>query len=1135
MKKHRILAVFMAIIIMAASMPGLAVQADSIGKEAEACKVLGVLIGEDATGVTSKYLAKTPTRIQAYIISLRLKGLYSEAGEHQGSYNFTDASRVSWAENFLAYAKDNPELGWGGYPDGSFGVLDNINGQAFYKVMLESLGYRQGSDFEYAETLEFAEEIGLVKAASDITRIKSFTVNDIAKGIYNALNTNPADEDKKLIDIMVEKGIITSNKAFAAGFTLSAEEVEVASFTALSNTRLEVEFEEELLLNKSDIEISKLDSDDRLSVLSVGSNGKKSIITTMEAKPFNAYEITINTLAPTDGKAIRDYKAKYVAMPEDTTKPTVKHELLGRNEILLTFSEQMDRSSLEELDNYLIEYDVSILSADVNNSGESVILKTTDISTRDFYRLTVQNVTDAAGNKIDRYRAPFDGAGEDSGEPQIKSVRSENSKTVTIVFNERVSERSAEDIDNYFSDDLSITDAELDESGTVVTLTTSEQNSSKSYRLTVSGVEDTWGNTMNRKVFGFVPDKSNASAVVLAISGNEIQVTFTKKMDKVSAEDIDNYSINNGLEVIDAILDGTGKNVTLITEKQTQRTLYTLTISNVYDEWGNRVSSTKGTFGGMVEDSKDLSYTVKGNANEIIVTFNKRIDRETAQDVFNYDLDDKLGYAARARLDDTGRVVTLLTAEQDNGKIYTISVSGVKDVYGNKISTSDSVSTKKFAGVSSAKSSGSSGGGLVLETVVPVNVNTIDLVFSHELTDDELDDLDVEVSVPDGYDSGLPSKLDFYKYFVDGKKNVRLQFKTNSSKNPNVFEWGSIYQVEVLDVDRLATRNDENIKLFAGTNIPNEEPEVLEVEAINSTAVLVTFSEPVKGITKNQFDIKSGVTISGVSVENESEITDEVILYITSSTKLKDIDYKLYVKSGIKDAAGLNPVDTGSDGYIEFAGDSDDNDPPYIYSDISVLDSYTIQFEMSEEIKPVTNSSFTVKRASGSSTRTQRVSKALLSADRKTVTLYLNTQYEALNPDYEYLLVASGAVKDLQDTSIYSDYREVEFDGEDIELEKLEIISASINEDNDVITLVANRNLDISNLNMNDFKLSGAGYDDSTSDKVVFDGNTITIKLDNELDSDEKLTIEITSSGRNRIRDYNYQPVSTKKIEVDTN
>ncbi len=1139
MKKRKILAALMAAIIMIASIPGLAVQADSIGKEAEACKELGVLIGADANGVTSQYLATTPTRVQAYIISLRLKGLYNEAGEYESSSNFKDAVSAGWAMNYLAYAKNKPELGWGGYPDGTFAPGDKISGQAFYKVMLETLGYKQGMDFTYSETLEFAEEIGLVKDAADIAKLKAFTVNDIAKGIYGALNTKPADSDKKLISVMVEKNIISSEKAVSAGFSLDTKEAKVTRFNVVSNSRIELEFDKEILLQKGDIEISQLGSKSRLSILNVESQGRIAAVTTTEAKPFNAYEITINTLVPTNSMVIRDYKNKYVAMPKDTVKPTAKHELLGRNEILVTFSEEIDKDAAENLANYEIEHNIIILSAELGTSGKSVLLRTTDMSQDGFYRLIIVNVSDLSGNEMQDYRVTFEGARSDTQGPSIASVKLENSNTVVITYNKRLDIMTAEEIDNYSIDkDVSIIDAKLDESRKQVTLTTTLQEPGEVHNLTVQNVADTWGNVMFRKEYRFVGDNTKPTATVLAISNNEVMLTFNKAVSKETAENTDNYSIDNDLDVKDAILDGTGKKVTLITSDQTLRKVYTVTITGISDLWGNEIDTCTGKFGGMPVNDKELSYTVKSNGSSLTITYNKRVDKESAENVFNYYLDAKLGYAAKATLDEAdGRTVTLLTADQTSGEVYSITIKDVKDISGKKISTDGKICTKKFAGININEQS-TGNGELVIETVVTVDVNTIDLIFSDELTDDELDDMEVEVGVPEEYNHSLPSGLSYYKFFVGDKHNVRVQFKTSSASNPELFEAGSIYEVEVTDIDRLESKDDANIKLFAGTSNLNEAPVVLEVNAMNNTAVEVVFSEPVKGITKSQFEIRDKITISGVSVVGSDEITDKVILYISTSTKLDNDEYKLYVKSGIKDAAGLNSVYTGSSSsgnYTEFDGNEDENESPLIDSDITVLDSYTIQFEFTEPIKDITSSSFSVRRLSGSSTSSLNVSKAVLSEDSMTVTLYLNARYAGLDADYEYELGINSFVKDLQDLGVNSDDRKVEFDGEDIELEELEIIASYVSEDNNKITLLTNRELNISSLTMDDFKLSGAGYDESSSDEVKYDEKSITITLENELDDNEELIVEITSAGRGRIRDFNSQELSTEEIEVKTN
>ncbi len=218
MRGKRLLAVLMAAIFLMTSMPVLNAQPDTISREAKACRELGILLGADKSGVTAQYLSNNPTRLQAYIIALRLKGLYSEAGRFTSSINFSDVSAAGWAQNYLAYAKNHPELGWKGYSDGRFGVNDNINAQAFYKVLLETLGYKQDVDFTYAKTLEFADKIGLVDSAQEIAAIKSFTIGDIAKGIYGALNTNMTGTDKKLVSILESKGVFKADKVEAAGF-----------------------------------------------------------------------------------------------------------------------------------------------------------------------------------------------------------------------------------------------------------------------------------------------------------------------------------------------------------------------------------------------------------------------------------------------------------------------------------------------------------------------------------------------------------------------------------------------------------------------------------------------------------------------------------------------------------------------------------------------------------------------------------------------------------------------------------------------------------------------------------------------------------------------------------------------------
>ncbi|MHB1394738.1 MAG: Ig-like domain-containing protein, partial [Clostridia bacterium] len=512
-------------------------------------------------------------------------------------------------------------------------------------------------------------------------------------------------------------------------------------------------------------------------------------------------------------------------------------------------------------------------------------------------------------------------------------------------------------------------------------------------------------------------------------------------------------------------------------------------------------------------------------------------DKITAEDNFNYILDSELGYAAKATLDSTGRVVTLLTANHSNGKLYSITVENVMDMFGNVISSDSKLRTKKFVGISS---SGSTSALLGLETVVTVNVNTIDFIFSAELTADELEAMRIKVSVPEEYTHTLPSSLTSHIYFVGDKKNIRVQYESNTSKNPELFKSGNIYEVVVTGIDRLNSKDEANIKMFAGTGTPNSAPEVLSVVAVNSTAVEVVFNEPVKGITKSQFDIKgnTSLSISDVSVKSADEIADKVTLYLSSSSKLSDSGYKLYVRSGVKDAAGLNSVIAGtgtSSSYFEFDGTSVVNEAPFVETDITVLDTYTLQFAFNEPIKSVTTGSFSIKRTSGSGTTNFIISNALLSDDKKTVTLYLNSKYSALDSDYGYELTINSSVADMQSLAVASENRKLQFTGVDNDPEDLEVAASYINGDNNKITLLFSKELDVDSLAVSDFEFFGAGYYKSTSDKVEFDEKSVTITLDNELKIGETLTIKITSGGRSKIMDYNSQKLITEELGIETN
>ncbi|HYF75035.1 MAG TPA: hypothetical protein VD757_00495, partial [Candidatus Nitrosocosmicus sp.] len=230
-------------LVLSTVSPVLAYSKDEISYEGRICRDLGILKGN--TGVVDgAYLETRPNRLQAAIMFLRLKGLEEDALSYNGKNNFKDADTVAWEEgrNVLSYLKNHPELGWIG--DGvNFLPFNLIDSKAYYKVLLESLGYKQkidgDGDFDWSEVLDFAEGKGLKKVAG----VRSFTVDSLAIATVEALNTKMNGSGKKLIEHLVENGDVDKRAAAALDLYSDRVEGEIKSVRAISNSKVEVMFE----------------------------------------------------------------------------------------------------------------------------------------------------------------------------------------------------------------------------------------------------------------------------------------------------------------------------------------------------------------------------------------------------------------------------------------------------------------------------------------------------------------------------------------------------------------------------------------------------------------------------------------------------------------------------------------------------------------------------------------------------------------------------------------------------------------------------------------------------------------------------------------------------------------------------
>ncbi|MBO9599977.1 MAG: cupredoxin domain-containing protein [Cohnella sp.] len=192
----------------------------SITRASDLAAQLGVLRG-DGQGVTEAYLAKSTTRIQAAILYLRLLGKEQEALDYTGTDTFADAASAGKANApVLAYLKNHPEFGWNGTGGNQFEPAGLVTSQQLYKVMLEALGYKSGTDFAYGDTLAFAASKGLSRAAA----AAPFKNADLAVALIEALQATVKTGSKTLSAQLVELKVIPAG----AADKLSGQRIDIA-------------------------------------------------------------------------------------------------------------------------------------------------------------------------------------------------------------------------------------------------------------------------------------------------------------------------------------------------------------------------------------------------------------------------------------------------------------------------------------------------------------------------------------------------------------------------------------------------------------------------------------------------------------------------------------------------------------------------------------------------------------------------------------------------------------------------------------------------------------------------------------------------------------------------------------------
>lgn len=445
---------------------------------------------------------------------------------------------------------------------------------------------------------------------------------------------------------------------------------------------------------------------------------------------------------------------------------------------------------------------------------------------------------------------------------------------------------------DYRGVELTVFDAVAGWDGKSITVITEPQISNLAYTLYVDGVP-----------WSFVSlsyDTERPKVVSFNKQWNQtLMLVFSEPVDRDSATRRSHYSINNRLDIKDVSLSGDDRTVTITTGYQEEGVSYRLTVKNVEDLAGNKMSEWSTVFPDGDQSGPKASFHFNPSTARITVTFNEKVNPDIATNLHRYSIDHGLA-VTKAVLDNDGKTVYLTTSRQKDATVYTLTVSGIPDLAGNYMANA----TFQFGGVAAPAPT------IQWNDVRADNQNTLELTFSRALGTNDLSKLKLTILKDNGKDVSMSEWRQTARLKPgSGDKTAIVQFRTERDPNPGLFVQGHVYLARVSGIEGLDTASDADIRTFAGTEHRNAPPEVKEVIPLDNRSIKIVFSEPVKNVSRSAFAIRDK---DGDSLEiqddgvNKSEIVTEVVLKLEDKTR-RGHWYVISFRPGtVTDAAGWN-------------------------------------------------------------------------------------------------------------------------------------------------------------------------------------------------------------------------------------
>ncbi|MGH7452819.1 MAG: fibronectin type III domain-containing protein, partial [bacterium] len=279
----------------------------------------------------------------------------------------------------------------------------------------------------------------------------------------------------------------------------------------------------------------------------------------------------------------------------DRTPPAItSFRAVNQQTLEVIFGEAVSLTTAQSTANYTIAPAITVQSAKLQTDNRTIMIATAQHTLGVNYTLTVRGIADRAPTpNVMAPAATFNYSfrSTDGTPPVVSNVRLINPTTVEVLFNEPVGNASAQTKGNYtINKSIVVASATLQADTRTVNLTTSAHAAGETYSLTVRNVADraTPANAMPQaqtftytyQVEDLRPPEVNS---VTLTDQTHLLIVFNEQITVASTENAGNYSISDGVQVLEARLAGNGLEVTLLTSAHQYNKDYNIVIRNIKD------------------------------------------------------------------------------------------------------------------------------------------------------------------------------------------------------------------------------------------------------------------------------------------------------------------------------------------------------------------------------------------------------------------------------------------------------------------------------------------------------------------------------------------------------------------------